>query len=552
MRLADVARRVRGIAPRTPQPLGDQSSATTDARRAAAGLPTGVAAEVRLGTGPLRPRDVEAVALRAAPVVVEEAVRVRLDGARAVIERRLAAGTPVYGLNTGLGAARDQRVETGLLEAYQRQIVLTHAGAVGEPMAEHLVRAILIARVAGLAQGGSGASPAVLDALVGMLNTGLTPVVPVTGSVGASDLGHLAAVALVAIGRGRARVGGETLTGAEALARAGLRPLALAPKDALALISANAVSVGVGALAVRRAARVARMADLAAALSMEALDANLSPFAPAVQAAKGFVGQAEAAENVRDLLAGSRLERLDLGAVSQQDALSTRTIPQVHGAFREVQAAAFDAVSVELAGRGDNPLVLPDTDETLSNGNFTPLVLALAFESLRVAIAHVGMLSERRMAKLVARAWSDDGRAARLAVEDPESDARYRFPGLMTYSAAALVAELKHLAAPITLGVPPLDFDVEDHASFANAAVMTTRTALDKLETILSIEALLAVHEIGQRGIGDRLGAGTSEALAAVQGIAEGVDEDPLAADLVQRLHDVIAALLAEQDARAG
>ncbi|HEY2635785.1 MAG TPA: aromatic amino acid ammonia-lyase, partial [Solirubrobacteraceae bacterium] len=341
---------------------------------------------------------------------------------------------------------------------------------------------------------------------------------------------------------------GRTLPAAQALEFAGIPLLRLRPKDALAFISANAVSVGIGALVARRAGRVARMADLAGALAMEALDANLSPFAPAVQDAKPFAGQADAAENVRNLLRGSRLERPGVAA-SRQDALSFRTMPQVHGALREQMAAAQRAVAVELAGRSDNPLVVPETGETLSNGNFQPLVLALAFESLRVAIAHVAMLSERRMAKLIQRAWEDGGRASRLAVDAPEGEARYRFPGLMSYSAASLVAELKHLAAPITLGVPPLDFDVEDHSSLANAAVMTTRTALEKLETVLSIEALLAVHEIGQRDLAGQLGQGTGRALAAVQGLADTmVDPDPLAADLVQQLHDVMAELLAEED----
>jgi histidine ammonia-lyase len=503
---------------------------------------------VRLGAAPVTPEDIERVALHRARVDVGPVVRRRMRAARGVIERALSEGRTVYGLNTGLGAARDQSVPADLLEAYQRQIVMTHAGAVGPPLAEHDARAVLAARAAGLARGGSGATLPVLETLVAFLNSGLTPVIPETGSVGASDLGHLAAVALVAIGRGRATIGGRVLPAAQALEFAGIPPLHLEPKDALALISANSVSIGIGALVARRAGRVARMADLSGALAMEALDANLSPFAPVVQEAKAFPGQADAAENVRNLLAGSRLERPGVAA-SRQDALSFRTIPQVHGALREQMAAAHRAVAVELAGRGDNPLVLADTDETISNGNFQPLVLALAFEGLRVAIAHVAMLSERRMAKLIQRAWVDGGRASRLAVDAPEGDARYRFPGLMSYSAASLVAELKHIAAPITLGVPPLDFDVEDHSTLANAAVMITRTALDKLETVLSIEALLAVHEIGQRDLGGELGRGTARALAAVQGLADTMlDPDPLAADLVGRLHDVIAQLLVEED----
>jgi histidine ammonia-lyase len=502
-------------------------------------------APVKLGTAPLSPGDIERIACGRARVQVSPVVRRRMRATRAVLERALARGEQVYGLNTGLGAARDQEIPAALLDAYQRQIVSTHAGAVGSPLPEHDARAVLAARVAGLARGGSGATVAVLDTLVGFLNAGLTPVIPETGSVGASDLGHLAAVALVAIGRGRAQLGGRTLPAAHALELAGLAPLRLAPKDALALVSANAVSVGVGALVVRRAARVARTADLAGALTMEALDANLSPFAPAVQEAKPFPGQAQAAAHVRRLLGGSRLERPGVAA-SLQDAISIRTIPQVHGALREQVAAAERAVAVELAGAGDNPLVLAEADVAISNGNFHPLVLALAFESIRVAVAHVAMLSERRMTKLIQRAWVDDGRATRLAVEAPDGYGTYRFPGLMSYSAAALVGELKHLATPITLGIPPLDFDFEDHGTFANQAVMTTRTALEKLEAVLSIEALLAVHGIGRRELEPELGDGTGRALAAIQGLADVVDPDPLAADLVQRLRDALGPLSAE------
>jgi histidine ammonia-lyase len=502
---------------------------------------------VRLRTGALTPTDRERIAVGRARVEVDPRVHRRMRASRQVLDDALAAGRPIYGLNTGLGHARDQVIPPELLEAYQRQIVMTHAGAVGPPLAEEDTRAVLAARVAGLARGGSGASVPVLDQLVGFLNAGLTPVVPATGSVGASDLGHLAAVALVAIGRGRAHLGGRTLPAAQALELAGLRPLRLEPKDALALISANAVSIGVGALVARRAARVARMADLAGALAMEALDANLSPFAAAVQEAKPVPGQAEAAANVRALLRGSRLERPGVAA-SLQDALSVRTMPQVHGALREHVTAAHRAVAIELAGRGDNPLVLPEAGETISNGNFHAIALALAFESLRVAIAHVAMLSERRQAKLIQRAWVDDGRATRLAVAAPEGEGRYRFPGLMSYSAAALVAELKHLAAPVTLGVPPLDFDVEDHSTFANQAVILTRSALEKFETVLSIEALLAVHEIQQRDLVPELGEGTARALRSVQGLADVVDPDPLAADLVERLHGALAELTAEAE----
>src|SRR5581483_6125359 len=392
------------------------------------------------------------VAVEGAPVEVSAEVLARVEAGRAVVERVLQGDTLVYGLNTYLGHMRDEPVSTEMLLQYQVHMVVGHAGGVGAPLSDQDVRALMLARVAGIARGGSGAHPGALHAILAMLNAGVHPVVPEVGSVGASDLMHMAAVAMVAIGRGEARLQGEILPGAEALARAGLTPYVLQPKDGLALISANGASIGIGALVVRQAQRVAVLADTATALALEAIGGNPSPFEPVAAAAKPLAGQIAAAAHVRDLLDGSYLYD-PATTLSVQDPLSFRVVPQVHGALREQIANARHSVEVELNAIDDNPMVSIEEDRLLSTGNFHPMLLALDFEALRIGLAHVGMLSERRMNKILAQRFSDPAFYLQAA-DDPEQRA---FGGLLTYSAAALLSELKHLAMPVTLECPPLD-----------------------------------------------------------------------------------------------
>jgi histidine ammonia-lyase len=340
-----------------------------------------------------------------------------------------------------------------------------------------------------------------------MLNAGVHPVVPETASVGAGDLPQMAAVAQVAIGMGRAEYRGEVLPGGEALRRAGIAPLVLGGKDGLALISANGVSVGQAALVVARAARVAQAADVAAALSMEATGANTSVLHPAVGRAKPIPGQVAAADHLRVLLAGSPL--LDPGAArSVQDALSFRVVPQVHGALREYIEAARSAVTAELNAACDNPLVSVPDQALISNGNFHPIVLAIACDALRIALAQVGQLSERRMSHL----W--DAFFQQLTSSPPPTVAH----GLqLRYPAAALIPELKQLAAPATLDTPPLDLGVEDHGTSAPLSVRKTDAALGLLEDLLAIELMLARDLLAAAPARPVLGAGTGTALRTVE-----------------------------------
>ncbi len=354
---------------------------------------------VLVGPGGISPADVVRAARELALVELSPEVEATILAGRAVVDRLVAGDRLIYGLNTGLGHMRDHRVPLEVLQRYQRQMIEAHASGIGPPLDTEDVRAAMLARVSGAARGGSGLTLEAVRLLVAMLNAGVHPIVPSAGSVGAGDLMHMAAIASVMIGKGEAELNGEPLPAAEALARAGLTPIDAQPKEGLALVASNGVAIGAGALVAEEAQRLARLADLACALSLEAVSGNPGPFDEAAGAAKAIPGQVAAAAEVRALLEGSYLHD-PATVLSVQDPLSFRVAAQVNGAYREQVTAAERAVEVELNGIGDNPMVLIERDTLISNGNFQPMQLALAFDALRTGAAHVAMISERRMNKL--------------------------------------------------------------------------------------------------------------------------------------------------------
>jgi histidine ammonia-lyase len=455
------------------------------------------------------------------PVAIE-----RIRASRAVVDRLVSGNELIYGLNTGLGHGRNERVPVDVLEAGQADVVRAHAGGFGPPLPVEIVRAAMAVRVAGIARGGSGASPPIAETYVALLNAGVHPVVPLVGSIGASDLMHMAAIALVAMGEGEADVRGERLPGADALARAGIAPVRLGPKDGLTVISANGVSIGHAALVVDRARVFADAADLVVAFSLEAARGNPSIVDAAVAAAKPVPGQSVAAARIRRYLEGGRLSVAD-AAESVQDPLSFRVAPQVHGAFREVLAFAASSVEAELAAMDDNPLVSIAEDRMISNGNFHPMLLALAVDALRPALAHVGQLSDRRTGQLWDRVAAETGA---FSAEAFERLARYGSP-LLRYSGAARAAELRTMVGPATLDVPPLDLGVEDHATNAPLAVRRTDEALDVAEDVLAVELLTAAAIVGsQDETLARMSPRTRAALDLVGSSLAGLGPNPSAA----------------------
>jgi histidine ammonia-lyase len=450
---------------------------------------------------------------RGAPVRLTESSRERIADGRRVVDGVLASGRAVYGLTTGVGHGKDVRVPDEALIGQQYMIVRTHSGGFGPTLPTDVTRAAMAVRLVGLTRGGSGASPAVADSLVEMLNAGVHPLLPRTSSVGAADIGAMALIAQVAIGAGRAEYRGELLGGGEALARAGIPPLVLQAKDGLALVSANGVSVGQGALVAERAGALADVAETVAALSMEAIRGNPSIALPVVAEGKPFPGLVESCRQLRAALEGSYLWATDAPA-SVQDPLSFRVVPQVHGAFRDVTSFAAHAVETELNARADNPLVSPSDGTLVSNGNFHPVLLAIGFDALRVAIAHVGQLSDRRLGHL----WSAFF-AAMPASGPPSSD----LPGMhLRYPAAAAYGELRQLATPVSLDVGVLDQGVEDHATAAPLSVRKTDEALDLLADLLTVELLLAADILGLRPELPDLGTGTRALYESAREAASG------------------------------
>jgi histidine ammonia-lyase len=473
-------------------------------------------ATVRITRDPLAVEDLIAI-VDGARVDLDDAALAAIAAGRALVDEALRSGAAVYGLTTQVGHGKDTRLDEEQIRGEQQFLVTSHGGGLGRPLPTDIVRAALGVRLNGMARGGSGASVAAADTVAAMLNAGVHPLVPEIASIGAADIGQMAGMAQVAVGLGRAEYRGDVLDGGEALRRAGIAPLVLSGKDGLALMSANGVSVGHGALVVARAAQTAVAADIAAALSMEATAANVSVLHRAVGQAKGIPGQIAAADNLRNLLDGSAL--IDpASARSVQDALSFRVVPQVHGALREYVTAATDAVTTELNAAGDNPLAAAEERALISNGNFQPMVMAIAFDALRIALAHVGQLSDRRMSHL----WDA---FFRQLTQGPPAGPAYGLQ--LRYPAAARYTELRQLAAPATLDTPALDIGVEDHGTSAPLSVQQADRALGVLEDILACELLLA-HDVLATAPGRQdLGAGTSAALRMVDEAIAAADQRP-------------------------
>ena len=469
-------------------------------------------------------------------VELDAATAGRMRASRAVIERLVAGGATVYGVTTGFGDLADVRIEPTQTSELQRNLVRSHAAGVGPPLAEDVVRAMLVLRANALAVGLSGIRVEIVDLLIGMLNAGIHPVVPSRGSLGASgDLAPLAHIALVLIGEGEATMEGETLTGAAALGRGGLAPLALEAKEGLALLNGTQLMGGIGALAHHDALRLALTADVVGAMSLEAMLGTAAAFAEELVAARPHPGQVAAGRHLRELLAGSEIGASHAESDHRvQDAYSLRCMPQVHGAARDVLLELERVLRVELNSATDNPLVFP-TGEVVSGGNFHGEPLALALDYATLAVAELASISERRTARLVDAHLS--GLPPFLA-ERPGVES-----GLMIahYTAAALVNELQTLAHPSSVDTIPTSANQEDHVSMGATSALHLRDAIDRAEHVLAIEALCAAQALDFRAP-LRPGAGVAAAHAAIRSRIPHHDTDRPPAPDIAALRELLHA----------
>lgn len=488
-----------------------------------------------VGERTLSPEDVVAVARHGARVGIAAGVMQRLVRDRSVVEDVVDRGVPAYGVTTGLGSRATYALPREELSAFSLRTVRGRANAVGDPLPAEVVRAAMLARVNGMAFGGSGVQPGVLELLVGMLNAGVHPVVPETGSIGVSDLNQMAHAGLVVAGEGRAELRGETVDGATALRRAGLAPLALGPKDGLVLCGASPIAAGAGALVASDASVARDMAQAVAALTFEGFRANTSPLDPRVQRARRAPCQADAARGLLALLAGGELSD-PRAARRVQDPISLRCVAQVHGALYSALSFVADALLPELNGSGDNPMVFADTGDILSTGNFHTAGLALAFDTLALALCQTAALASARTQCLLVPGVS--GLPANLSPHGPERS------GLapLAKTAQALVTEIRHLATPVSTDPRQGADTVEDDSTNAAYGARRLATILARLRQVLAVEAVAAaqaVHLARQA----RLGRGPAQLLDALRSVVAPLDDDRSCGQDVERVaHDVIGS----------
>jgi len=447
-----------------------------------------------LNAAPLSISDVVTVARQGRVVDLGEAAGARLTASRAIVEAATRDGQAHYGINTGFGSLSRQRVNEQDLRSLQKNLVRSHAAGIGEPLPEETVRAMLVLLAASLCRGHSGVRPVVAEQIVGMLNAGVTPVVPSVGSVGASgDLAPLAHAALVMIGEGEALVRGKAMSGGQALAGAGLRPLELEAKEGLALINGTHLMAAQGALLCHDFGRLFESALVATAMSIDGCRATDAFLDHRVYVARNQPGPAHAAAEISRLLEGSQIipaHRVNDPRV--QDPYSLRCAPTVLGAAWDAAGYVKLAIERELGAVTDNPLIFRDAPSVVSAGNFHGMPLAIPLDTLAIAISHIAGISERRVFFM-------------LSATDPQNPTRaYLSPqpglhsGLMIaqYTAAAACNEIVGLCMPASVSNIPTSSGTEDYNSFGPRSAAKARRALELARDVIAIELLCAAEAI--------------------------------------------------------
>jgi histidine ammonia-lyase len=478
-------------------------------------------------------------------VALSDSALARVERAARAVQTLLERNTIAYGITTGFGAFKDKMIGPEQVEQLQHNILVSHAVGVGQPYDIATTRAIMLIRANTLARGHSGIRPQTLQLLLDLLNHGIHPLIPQKGSLGASgDLAPLAHMALPLIGHGEVIYEGQRLHGAEALARAGLRPLKLAAKEGLALTNGTSVMCALGVLETARAERCSQSADVAGCLSLEALHGTDLAFDARIHALRPFPRQIECAAYLRELLAGSQFVR-DHRSTNVQDAYTLRCIPQVHGAVRDAIAYARWAFAIELNAVTDNPLLFIDeaSEEitVLSGGNFHGEPLAIAMDYLALAVAELGNMAERRLMRLT----DDDGGTEALpAFLTQEGGLNSGFM-IVQYTAAALATENKVLAHPASVDTIPTSANVEDHVSMGVTAGLKLRSILDNVEQIIALELFAAAQAIDFRrpmlAEGACMGRGTGAAYKLIRQHVPFVERDQQLGGYMEAVHKLVA-----------
>ncbi len=437
------------------------------------------------------------IAVKRTPIALTDECVAKVQACRAYVDEVIERGDVVYGLTTGFGKFSTVTIPADHIAELQLNLIRSHATSVGPAYGTAQVRAIMLLRINVLAKGNSGIRLQTLQTLVEMLNRGVHPVIPMRGSVGASgDLSPLSHLALPLIGEGEAEYEKEVLCGAEAMLRAGLEPVTLAAKEGLALNNGTQVMAALGVLCLLEAERLCQYADLTAAASIDALEGTPRAFDPLVHELRPHPGQKASAANLRKILDGSELRESHKNCGNVQDAYSLRCTPQVHGAVRDSLAYARGVLEIEVNSATDNPLIFPDEGKVISGGNFHGEPLALALDTMAIAVSELASISERRVEQMLNPALNR-GLNPFLA-KRPGIDSGFM---IVQLTAASLVSENKVLAHPASVDSIPTSANQEDHVSMGSVAANKLVQVVENVRTVLAIELMIACQALDLRGI---------------------------------------------------
>jgi len=504
--------------------------------------------EIILGTDRIGIEDLVEIARGHRTAALSEGAVSAVMRSRALVEKWVREGKVIYGITTGLGALCQVGIPEKDTIALQRNTLRSHAVGVGEPLPEEVVRGTMAVRTNDLAKGYGGIRLETLSALLNVLNEGIYPVVPCKGSVGASgDLAPMAHVALVLIGEGEAFFKGKRMTGKDALAAAGLQPVTLEAGEALALINGTQVMASLTLLAVYDATRLAKVADIACAMTLEVLMGTDATFDPQIHLLRPHPGQQAAARNMTRLTENSEIISSHKDCSRIQDAYTIRCSPQIHGASRDATEHARRTVEIEINSTTTNPIILADTQRVLTGGNFHGQPLALCADFLTMAASELGNVSERRIERLVNPQLS--GLPAFL-IQDTGLNTGFM---IAQYTAAALVSENKCLSHPACVDSIPTSGNKEDHVSMGTISARKCRSAIENAEYVLAIELLCACQAMDMLTCG-KAGKGTLESYRAIREHVPLLDHDRFLAPEIETAASLIRTgeILARVESKIG
>lgn len=451
--------------------------------------------------------------------LTEEAIK-NVKRSRDLVDKFVKEDKIVYGITTGFGKFSDVVITGEETKTLQRNLIISHACGVGRPLAEEVVRGVMLLRINALSKGCSGIRLETLNTLVEMLNKGVHPIIPEKGSLGASgDLAPLAHMVLVMIGEGEAIYKGKKMSGKEAMRMADIPTIELTSKEGLALINGTQVMTSIGAFVVYDTINLSKTADIAAALTVEALNGIIDAYDEKVHKVRAHQGQISAAANLRNILKDSKMTSRQ-GEIRVQDAYTLRCIPQVHGASKDCFKYLKEKIEIEMNAATDNPLIFTDEEEVISGGNFHGQPMAISFDFLAIGISELANISERRLERLVNPSLSNG--LPGFLVEKGGLNSGFM---IVQYAAAALVSENKVLAHPASVDSIPSSANQEDHVSMGTIAARKAMEILDNSRKVVAMEILAACQAIDLRG-NKGLGLGTETAYNIVREKITKIEED--------------------------